>query len=53
MQFFKDHHVVGLFEQGNAESPTVEFGELRGYLISRLMWNPDISREEYLGLYRR
>lgn len=50
MQFFKDHHVVGLFEQGNAESPTVEFGELRGYLISRLMWNPDISREEYLGL---
>ena len=41
MKFFIDHGVVGLFEQGNAESPSGEFGELRSYLISKLMWEPD------------
>ncbi len=50
IQFFKEHHVVGLFEQGNAESPTAEFGELREYLIARLLWNSDITKEEYLAL---
>lgn len=50
IQFFREHHVAGMFEQGNAQSPTVEFGELRGYLISRLLWNPDISREGYLEM---
>ncbi len=50
IQFFKEHNVVGLFEQGNAQSPTDDFGELRGYLIAKLLWNPNISREEYLDL---
>lgn len=50
IQFFRKNHVVGMFEQGNAQSPTVEFGELRGYLIARLLWNPDITREEYQAL---
>ena len=55
IQYFLSHNVTGLFEQGNGESPSGEFGELRSYLISKLMWNPngDVSkwRNEFLGGY--
>lgn len=41
VQWFIRQNVTGLFEQGNGESVSGEFGELRAYLISRLMWEPD------------
>jgi len=41
IRFFRDNHVVGLFEQGAAEGPHAEFGELRGWLLAKLLWNPD------------
>ena len=47
VKFYKDHHVIGLFEQGNYQSTSGEFGELRAYLLAKLMWNPDMSEEEY------
>ena len=47
VRFFVDHHVIGLFEQGNGQSISGEFGELRAYLLSKVMWDPDMSREEY------
>ncbi len=47
VRFFVDHNVIGLFEQGNGQSVSGEFGELRAYLLSKVMWNPDMSREEY------
>lgn len=47
VRFFVDHNVIGLFEQGNGQSISGEFGELRAYLLSKVMWNPDMSREEY------
>lgn len=42
MQFFKEHGVRGVFEEGDAQSDErqVEFGELRAYLLSRLMRDP-------------
>ncbi len=39
LQFFVDHHVVAIFEQGNREVGG-EFADLRAYLISKLLWNP-------------
>jgi hypothetical protein len=55
IQYFLAHHVTGLFEQGNGESPSGEFGELRAYLISKLMWEPDGNvkkwRDEFLCGY--
>ena len=47
VKFFKDHHVIGMFEQGNYQSLSGEFGELRGYLLAKLLWNPDMTEEEY------
>ncbi len=45
MQFFRDHHVTGVYEEGNysAGSSNTEFAELRAYLLARLMWNPDMD----------
>lgn len=44
IQFFADHGVTAMFEQGNREVGG-EFAELRTYLISKLMWNPDADVE--------
>ena len=47
VKFFKDHHVIGMFEQGNYQSLSGEFGELHGYLLAKLLWNPDMTEAEY------
>ena len=47
MQFFADHNVKGVYEQGNSQSPSGEFGELRAYLIAKLLMNPYMSKTEY------
>jgi hypothetical protein len=39
IKFYTDNTVRSLFMQ--AGSPYGEFGHLRGYLIAKLMWNPD------------
>jgi hypothetical protein len=36
-----------MFPQGNSQSISGEFGELRTYLLAKLMWNPYMSEEEY------
>lgn len=47
MQVFRDNNVKGVYIQGNhtADSADSEFAELRGYLISRLLYDPDIDVE--------
>lgn len=40
LQFFAKHGVNAMFEQGNREVGG-EFAELRAYLISKLLWNPN------------
>ena len=47
VRFYADHNVIGLFEQGNGQSFSAEFGELRAYLLAKMMWDPDMSRERY------
>ena len=47
VRFFKEHNVIGMFEQGNYQSLSGEFGELRGYLLAKLLWNPDMTAEAY------
>ena len=47
MQFFANHNVKGVYEQGNGNSLSGEFGELRAYLIAKLLMNPYMSEEEY------
>lgn len=47
VRFFKEHHVAGLFEQGNYQSVSGEFAELRSYLLAHLLWNPDMTQQAY------
>ena len=44
LQFFAKNGVTAMFEQGNREVGG-EFAELRAYMISKLMWNPDLDVE--------
>lgn len=57
IQVFYENNVVGIYEEGNyymAECDG-EFGELRAYLLSRLMQNPyldyDACMDEFLAAY--
>ncbi len=42
LKFLHDNRVSAVFEQGNREIGG-EFAELRAYMISKLLWNPDID----------
>lgn len=41
------NHVDGIYAQGNSQGASGEFGELRTYLLGKLMWEPDMSEERY------
>ena len=45
MRFFVKHNVRGVYEEGNytSDQSNSEFAELRGYLLARLLFNPDID----------
>ena len=48
MRFFAEHGVKGMYPEGNYNSPqSGEFGELRCYLLAKLMWDPMMSTTEY------
>ena len=47
MRLYHENGVRGMFPQGNSQSVSGEFGELRTYLLAKLMWNPYMSEEEY------
>lgn len=47
MKFYAENNVKGVFVQGNAQGPSGEFGELRAYLLSKLLMNPYMSKAEY------
>ena len=47
MKFFAENNVVSMFPQGNGQGVSGEFGELRAYLLAKLMWDPYMSEEAY------
>ena len=51
VQVFYEHNVVGLYEEGNYYMSACdgEFGELRSYLLSKLMQNPYIDYDAYMN----
>lgn len=56
MIYFLEHNVKGLFVQGNyQEGKSGEFGELRAYLLSKLLWDPHVDveakKEAFLTAY--
>ncbi len=51
VQVFYENNVVGLYEEGNyyMKACDSEFGELRAYLLSKLMQNPYIDYSAYMN----
>lgn len=48
--FYAQNGVTGVKIEGVSQSKTAEFGELRSYLISKLLQNPYMSETEYYKL---
>ncbi|MBQ7699092.1 MAG: DUF4838 domain-containing protein [Clostridia bacterium] len=51
MQALKKCGCIGLLTEGDHVAETGEFVELRNYLINSLMWDPDMTKEEYYELW--
>jgi len=49
IQFYADNGAIGVYSQGNYKARSTEFGELRAYLLTKLMWDPYMTEEEYWG----
>ena len=47
-KFFRDNHVVGLFEQGAYQGRHGDFSELKAWLLAKWLWNPDLPLEPLL-----
>ncbi len=48
-RFFRDNHVVGLFEQGAYQGRHADFAELKAWLLAKWLWNPDLPAEPLLA----
>jgi len=48
LRFFRDNNVNEIFEQGAYQGRHGDFAELKGWLLAKLMWNPDRSLEPLL-----
>lgn len=52
IRFFVENNATAMFEQGNRDGGG-EFAELRSYLISKLMWNPDENVDTLMNDFLR
>ena len=50
---FRANKVKSLFEQGAYQGRHADFAELKTWLISKWMWNPDLSEEELFQRFFR
>lgn len=48
IRILRDHNAIGIMEQGDYQSIGAAFGELKTYLISKLLWNPEIDVESVI-----
>ena len=52
-KFFKEHNVRSVFVEGKEAATqtanSMEMGELRSYLWGKVLWNPDMTQEEFDG----
>jgi hypothetical protein len=48
IQTFRENNAIGIMEQAAYQCRGGEFAELRSYVISRLLWNPDCDVEDVI-----
>jgi len=49
IQTFRDNKAIGIMEQAAYQSRGGEFAELRAYVISKLLWNPECDVEQVIN----
>lgn len=49
INFYVDHNVVGLFEQGDYHCVTGDFVQLRNWVVAKLLWDPSLDPEELVN----
>jgi hypothetical protein len=54
LRYFAANNVIGVLEQGDASSNGVgDFVQLRAWLVSHLMWNPQQDEKQLIGEFLR
>lgn len=48
VRYFLENNAKGVFMQANGNGLTGEFSDLRNYLISQLIWNPQLNDQDIL-----
>jgi len=48
IRFYARHGVKGVFAQGNSMNLSGEMSDLRNYVISRCLWNPELDSRELI-----
>lgn len=48
VKFFRDNHVMGLFEQGAYQGRHGDFAELKAWLLAKWLWDPDLPAGQLL-----
>ena len=55
VNFFVDHKVIGLFEEGDFQCQTGDFVQLRNWVLSKLLWDPSLDpvalQDEFVAGY--
>ena len=46
INFYRDHNVIGFFEQGDYQCETGDFVQLRNWVVSKLLWDPSLDQDE-------
>ncbi len=49
MRFLAAHNVTGIFAEGAYDSPFADMAELKGFLLSRLLWDPSQNDTAIMG----
>lgn len=44
----RDHHAIGVMEEGDYQARGAELDELRTYVLAKLLWNPDADTDSII-----
>lgn len=47
INWYAKNNAIGVMMEGNSHSKSGELGDVRSYLLSKLLWKPTMDREEY------
>lgn len=48
IRFFVENNTIGLFEQGDSYCSAGDFVQLRNWVVSHLMWNPELDENKLI-----